>query len=104
MADYKIRMRAKFKDGITTVKALLKHPMETGRRKDKDGKLIAAHFIQHIVGQHKEQVVFDAYWGTGVSANPFVAFSFKGAQKGDDITVRWTDNLGNSGKSTKKIK
>ena len=42
-----IKVRAKVKDGITVVKALITHPMETGLRKDKKtGKKIPAHFIQ----------------------------------------------------------
>ena len=30
-----IKIRAKESNGVVTVKALMKHPMETGKRKDK---------------------------------------------------------------------
>ena len=30
-----IKMRSKESNGVVTVKALIKHPMETGQRKDK---------------------------------------------------------------------
>ena len=41
MASKKIKLKAKAENGEVTVKTLLKHPMETGRRKDKDtGKLV----------------------------------------------------------------
>lgn len=78
--------------------------METGRRKDTDGKTIPAHFIQHVIARHKDRVVFDVFWGTGVSKNPFVSFSFRGASKGDAVVLSWTDNLGNSQNTTATIK
>jgi hypothetical protein len=47
MASKSIKLRAKEKGGVTTVKALMTHPMETGLRKDsKTGKLIPAHYIR----------------------------------------------------------
>ena len=41
----KIRIKAEEKAGTVTVKALIKHPMETGRRKDKNGNLVPSHHI-----------------------------------------------------------
>ena len=44
-----MKVRAKVKDGVTTVKALIYHVMESGSRKDKEtGELIPAHFIKEI--------------------------------------------------------
>ncbi len=44
-----IKMRSKESNGLVTVKALIKHPMETGARKNKKtGELIPAHFIQEV--------------------------------------------------------
>jgi sulfur-oxidizing protein SoxZ len=31
-----------------------------------------------------------------VSQNPFLAFKFKGAAKGDKVVVKWVDNKGES--------
>jgi hypothetical protein len=42
----KIRARLKGERGI--VKCLMPHPMETGVRKDLDGKLIPAHYIERV--------------------------------------------------------
>ena len=53
-----IKARAKLSDGVTTVKALIKHPMETGLRKDKKtGKMIPAHFIQEVVCEHNLSLI-----------------------------------------------
>lgn len=97
MAKPAIRIRARLKKDVVSVKALITHPMETGRRKNDNGELIPAHFIQKVFAEYKGKRVFEAYWGTGVSANPFVAFEFSGASKGDSVRLSWVDNLGNSG-------
>ena len=36
-----------------------------------------------------------AKWGTSVSKNPYLAFSYKGA-KGDKLKLTWKDNKGES--------
>ncbi len=96
MADT-IRVRARLKDGEVVVKVLIKHPMETGRRKDAEsGEVVPAHFIQKIHAEHNGKPVFQGYWGTGVSANPFVAFAFEGGSKGEIIKLTWVDNKGQS--------
>ncbi len=47
------KVKAKAKDGMTKVKMLAKHVMETGQRKDKKtGEVIPAKFIQEITVQH----------------------------------------------------
>lgn len=90
-----MRVRAKEKDGIVTVKALITHPMETGLRKDSDGNVIPAHFIQEVTATVGGEVVFTANWGTGVAKNPYLSFKYKGA-KGDLLTLAWTGNMGDS--------
>ena len=93
MAD-PMRIRAVAKDGGVNVKILMSHEMETGQRKDGAGKPIPAHFIQHVSATWQGKVVLSAQWGTAVSKNPFLEFSFKGGQKGERIQVTWTDNKG----------
>ncbi|MEC8436555.1 MAG: thiosulfate oxidation carrier complex protein SoxZ, partial [SAR324 cluster bacterium] len=61
-----IRMRAKEQNGLVTVKALVKHPMETGQRKAKDGSLVPAHFIQQITAKANGEVVLEAQWSPAV--------------------------------------
>lgn len=100
-----IKIRAKVKDGETTVKALISHPMETGARKDKKtGKLIPAHFIQEVVCKHKGTTVMTAQWSGGVSKNPYISFKFTGAAKDDELELSWVDNKGGSDSKTAKIK
>ena len=44
----RIKIRAQKKGDITEVKALMRHPMETGMRKDQAGDPIPAHFITEL--------------------------------------------------------
>ncbi len=100
-----IKIRASEKGGETTLKALISHPMETGARKDaKTGKLIPAHFIEEVVCKHNGTTVLTAEWSGGVSKNPYISFKFTGAAKGDEITLSWTDNKGESDSKAAKIK
>ena len=105
MAKKSIKIRAKSKGGVTTVKALMNHPMETGLRKNtKTGKAIPAHFIQEVVAKAGDKTVLTASWSGGVSKNPYIAFKFSGGNKGDKVTISWTDNKGGSDSATAKIK
>lgn len=95
MASNTIKIRARASGDTTTVKALIKHPMETGLRKDsKTGKKIPAHFIQEVNCEHNGKSVVNALWGTAISKNPYLSFEFKGASKGDTVTLSWVDNTG----------
>lgn len=107
MADKpgKIKIRAKLKDGVTTVKAILSHPMETGARKDKEtGELIPEHYIQEVTAKHNDTVVFSAHFGTGISKDPYISFKFSGGAAGDPVTIEWKDNLGVTNSGETKIK
>ena len=93
MAD-PMRIRVTTRDGVTNVRVLMSHEMETGQRKDASGNLVPAHFIRNVTATHQGKVVLSAQWGTAVAKNPFLEFSFKGGQKGDKIVVTWEDNKG----------
>ena len=94
MAD-PMRIRANVDaNGVTEVKVLMSHEMETGQRKDAQGKTIPAWFIQNVTATHNNKTVLAAEWGPAVSKNPFLSFKFKGAQKGDKVQVTWVDNKG----------
>jgi len=98
-----IRMRIIRQGDMTTVKALIRHPMETGRRVDAEGNILATHFIREIACQHNGVNVLTAHWGPGVSKNPFLSFNLRGAEPGDEITLRWSDNLGASDSAVAKV-
>ncbi|NMM07028.1 thiosulfate oxidation carrier complex protein SoxZ [Polaromonas sp.] len=89
-----MRIRAQALADKTMVRVLVSHEMESGQRKDAAGKIVPAWFIQMISASWNGKTVMSAQWGTAVSKNPFVQFSFKGGKAGDKIAVSWTDNRG----------
>ena len=96
-------MRAKEQGGLVTVKALVKHPMETGQRKDKSGNKIPEHFIQQITAKANGEVIMEAQWSPAVSKNPYLAFQYDG-KKGDTIEIAMIDNEGKTFDGKGKVK
>ncbi len=89
-----MRIRAQAQGDKTTVRVLVGHEMESGQRKDAAGKVVPAWFIQEISATCNGKTVMSAQWGTAVSKNPFMQFSFKGGKAGEKVVVSWTDNRG----------
>ena len=91
-----VKIRAKVVDGVAQIKSLMPHPMETGTRRDPDGNLIPAHYIETVTCYRNDTEVMSAYWGPAVSKNPYFAFKVKNAAAGDVIRIDWVDNQGNT--------
>ena len=89
-----MRIRAQAQGDKTTVRVLVGHEMESGQRKDAAGKTVPAWFIQSINATWNGKTVMSAQWGTAVSKNPYVQFSFKGGKAGEKVVVSWIDNRG----------
>ena len=65
------RLKARVKGGAVEVKAIIAHPMESGRRRDKaSGNLIPAHFIPEVECQHNGTTVRTTPRGGSGSTNP----------------------------------
>ena len=77
MAD-PMKIRANAVGDATEVKVLMNHEMETGQRKDAQGKTVPAWFIQNVTAAWNGKTVLSAQWGPAISKNPFLSFKFKG--------------------------
>jgi len=95
MAD-PMRIRAQASGDKATVRVLMSHEMESGQRKDGNGKTIPAWYIQDVTASLNGKVVMTAEWGPAVSKNPFLQFAIKGAKAGDKVAITWKDNKGDS--------
>jgi len=103
MAKSTIKMRTKEDNGKIFLRALIKHPMETGLRKEeKSGLTIPAHYINRVVVEANGSTVFSADWTPSVSANPFLSISFDGAE-GDTVKLTWHDTMGQSDSEEKVV-
>ena len=94
MAAGPMKMRATLAGGYTDIRVLMTHPMETGLRKDQDGKLVPMHFIQSVIVKVNGKTVIDSQTSQAVSRNPVFSFRLKGGARGDKIEVSWVDNHG----------
>lgn len=91
-------------NGVVDVKVLMRHIMESGQRKDDQGKLVPAWYIETVQARVGEDLVFAAMLGPAVSKDPFLNFKFKGKGKpGDTLTLSWKDSKGESRTDTVEI-
>ncbi|MBF0186891.1 MAG: thiosulfate oxidation carrier complex protein SoxZ [Magnetococcales bacterium] len=100
----KIRVPRKVKAGdVVEIKALVRHPMETGLRKNKKtGKKIPAHYINMVTATFNGATVMEAEWGAAVSADPYISFFLK-VDKAGTLKIVWKDNKGGEFVGTKMI-
>lgn len=91
-----MKIRAANKDGVTEIKILMSHEMETGQRKDASGAVVPAWFINEVTAKLDGKTVLQAQWGPSVSKNPYLAFKVKGGKAGDKVSVTWVDNKGDT--------
>ena len=94
-----MKMRATWANGFTDVRVLMTHPMETGLRKDADGKVVPAHFIQTLTVKVNGKTVVEGEISQAVSRNPVFSFRVKGGAKGDKVEVSWVDTEGETNKT-----
>ncbi len=108
MAKDKVKPRVKVpkkaaKGDVITIKTLISHKMETGRRKDrKTGEFIPRKIINHFKAEYNGAEVFSANLEPSVSANPYFKFSVKVMESGT-FKFTWTDDDGSVYTSEKKI-
>ncbi len=91
-----MKIRAVMDGNMAAVKCMMNHPMETGLRKDAQGKVLPAHYITQVSAMLNDVHVMDAQMGGGVAMNPYLAFWIQNAKSGDKVVVSWVDNLGDT--------
>lgn len=89
-----IKVRSKLKGKSAIIKLIIKHPMTVDKLDKNTGKVIPAHFIDKVNVLHNGKQIIHANWGQAVSTNPFVTFTLKEANKGDQMVINWSDNKG----------
>jgi sulfur-oxidizing protein SoxZ len=79
------------------VRILVQHPMETGYRRDLNGQSIPLHIVDKLVCRVGGKEVFSAELGSGIAANPYMAF-YAVADASGEVEVEWSDNRGEKGR------
>jgi len=99
----RIKVRAKMKKGLIEVKYKITHAMETGRRKNKAGNLVAEDYIDNIKVSKNGVDMLTLVPNSTVSANPYLHVKLKGA-KGDTVTLSWVSTTGEKNSASTKVK
>ncbi|MCL4767906.1 MAG: thiosulfate oxidation carrier complex protein SoxZ [Hyphomicrobiaceae bacterium] len=86
---------------VIEVKTLISHIMETGQRKDRDGKPIPRNIINTFTATFNGKEVFKVDLQPGISANPYMAFHMRVPGPGD-LELSWLDDSG--AKIVEKVK
>jgi len=84
-------------EGQRILKAIIFHPMETGRRRDKKtGGFVPADYIEDIIFSIEGEKIFEMGMGEDISKNPFLSFVFtRPLFEGQKMTITWFDNKRN---------
>lgn len=94
MAKPRLRLPKSAAPGeVVQIKAMLPHPMETGRRRDARGQAIPRHIIHTFTCHYNGVEVFRADMHPGIAANPFFAFHTVAAESGI-LRFTWIDDEG----------
>lgn len=97
-----VKVRIQVRDNAVTVRMIIRHAMEVGGYRP-DGQYVAAHFITELICHHNAEPVLHAYWGPGISKDPYLSFTVRPAKIGDELQVRWIDNQGMSDEFTMRF-
>lgn len=84
------------KGEVFEIRVLVQHPMETGYRRDLNGEAIPINIVDKLVCRIAGREVFRAELGSGMAANPYIAF-YVLAERSGPVEIEWTDDRGARG-------
>lgn len=90
----RIKLPAQAEAGeVITIKTMINHRMESGRRRDAQGNIVPRSIIHRFLCTFEGETVIDLDIGPGISANPF--FEFQAIVPGPGLfTFAWFDDDG----------
>ena len=95
MADQpRLKLPGEAKKGdVIEIKTLMPHIMESGQRKDKDGKVIPRKIINKFACEFNGKPVLTANLEPAIAANPYLQFYARVEESGT-FKFSWTDDDG----------
>ena len=92
MALSRIHLQPEAKRGeAVEVRILIQHPMETGFRRNLEGKRVARNVLHSLACRYNGVEVFRATLSSGIAANPTLRFYFR-AEKSGELEFWWLDD------------
>jgi len=99
----RIKLPKEAKKGeVIEIKTLIAHVMETGLRKDQEGKIIPRKIINKFTAEFNGKPVFSATLEPAIAANPYMQFFTKVEESGT-FKFTWTDDDGSVTTAEEKI-
>ena len=99
----RLRVPATAKKGeLVEIKTLITHPMESGQRKDAEGKLVPRMIVNALTVTFNGKPVVNVTLEPAVAANPYMSF-FMRAQESGTLKFTWTDDQKNSWTAESKL-
>ena len=100
----RVRLPASAKAGeIIEVRTLISHIMETGLRRDAEGKVVPRDILVRFEARFEGQLVFAMDLAQAISANPYIAFPFK-VEKAGKFDFTWSNEAGDKQQSSAELK
>lgn len=94
MAEVIVSVPAEVKSGeLVELKALIRHPMETGFRHTQNGERIPRNIITEFSCTYAGEPVFSATLYPSITANPLVSFYVRAAVTAE-LAFRWRGDNG----------
>ena len=78
---------------VIELKALIRHRMETGYRRDLYGKAIPRDILKRFECRYNGELVFAAEFFPAIAADPFLTFYTRATESGT-LEFRWIDQQG----------
>jgi len=90
------------KGEVIEIKTLIAHIMESGQRKDREGKVIPRKIINKFTCDFNGKPVFSADLEPAIAANPYLQF-FAQVNESGTFKFSWTDDDGTVVTAEEKI-
>jgi sulfur-oxidizing protein SoxZ len=88
---------------VIEVRTLITHNMETGQRRDAEGRVIPRDILARFVARFEGEVVFEAELHPAIAANPYIAFPFR-AERAGRFEFVWTNDTGQERRLTTELR
>jgi sulfur-oxidizing protein SoxZ len=85
------------------VRLLIQHPMETGFRRDDNGKPIPANVIETINIEFEGETLFKGHVLNALTANPSITVMMS-TKKSGSLRANWRDQEGNTGSISAEVR
>ena len=104
MANARVRLAPSNpkKGDLVEIKTQVIHIMETGQRRDAQGKLVPRKILNKFVCNYNGKEVFKMDLASAVSANPYIRFFVTAADSGT-LDFVWTDDDGSTITASEKL-